>query len=425
MVETRAAGEQKFSVVEVCAGAGGQSLGLHKAGFEHLLAVEIDETAADTLRRNLGAPVVVGDVANPDVWDPADYADVTLFAGGVPCPPFSAAGQQLGTSDERDLFAWAIEQIPVIRPKAVMLENVRGLAAPRFAAYRQRILDRLDEFGFIGEWKLLHAADFGVPQLRPRFVLVALPAEDMAHFRWPESDERSRVTVGDALYDLMASGGWRHAKKWRSMANDIGPTLVGGSKKHGGADLGPTRAKQGWAKLAVDGRGIADTVPGKDSPSPTEVMPRLTIEMAARIQGWRKEDGYVFSGRKTSQYRQIGNAFPPPVARAIGEQILAALRREGDPRADLHGTAQLQDPVYRALSTSGHPLSLDELVAAYNEGSEVAVQQRLTALQRDFELEILDDGGTPRYRLGQFKGFTGQSDHWRHEMVSKFRSRVS
>ena len=188
------------TVVEVCAGAGGQSLGLHKAGFSHSLAVEIDATAADTLRSNLGAPVAVGDAASSDVWDPHDYRDVTLLAGGVPCPPFSIAGKQLGSSDERDLFAWAIEQVGVMRPRAVMLENVRGLSAPRFSAYRQRVVDRLDEYGYVGEWKLLHASDFGVPQLRPRFVLVAMRPEDHAYFHFPDTDTRETTTVGDALY---------------------------------------------------------------------------------------------------------------------------------------------------------------------------------------------------------------------------------
>lgn len=414
------------TVVEVCAGAGGQSLGLHKAGFRHVLAVEIDPTAAETLSRNLGVPVVVGDVADPEVWQPEDYAGATLLAGGVPCPPFSAAGKQLGTSDERDLFAWAIEQIPVLRPAAVMLENVRGLAAPRFAAYRQRILDRLSEFGFVGEWKLLFASDFGVPQLRPRFVLVAMPIDDLRYFHWPEADDSRRLTVGDALHSLMSLGGWKHADEWRAMANGIGPTLVGGSKKHGGADLGPTRAKQAWAQLGVDGRGIADSVPGADAPSPSQVLPRLTIEMAARIQGWTEEDNYEFSGRKTSQYRQIGNAFPPPVAQAIGSRILSALRREGEARGDVVDHVGLHDPVYRALSRSFRPLSIDELVAEYNEGSVAAVEQRIAALQRDFNLEILDEhSGSPRYMLGEFKGFTGQADHWRHEVVAKHRNRVS
>ncbi|MEW2013536.1 MULTISPECIES: DNA cytosine methyltransferase [Microbacterium] len=416
----------EFTVVEVCAGAGGQSLGLHKAGFKHSLAVEIDPTAASTLAANLGASVAVGDVANPEVWDPRDHVGVTLFAGGVPCPPFSIAGRQLGSSDERDLFAWAIEQVGIIQPRAVMLENVRGLSSPRFAAYRQHVIDRLDNFGYIGEWKLLHASDFGVPQLRPRFVLVAMRPEDHAYFRFPERSENGHTTVGNALRDLMAARGWEGADEWSALANDVGPTLVGGSKKHGGADLGPTRAKQGWAKLHVDGRGIADAAPDADAPSPTEWHPRLTIEMAARVQGWKPEDGWIFSGRKTSQYRQIGNAFPPPVAEAVGARIIAALSHEGTPRQDLAQSIDLHDPVYRALANASDALSLADLVRAHNEGSVASVERKITALSHDFDLEVLtDSSGVTRYRLGTFKGFTGQQDHLRHNFVAQHRNRVS
>lgn len=423
MSETKA---QEYTVVEVCAGAGGQSLGLHKAGFTHSLAVEIDPTAADTLAANLGASVAVGDVADPDVWDPRDHVGAALFAGGVPCPPFSIAGKQLGSSDERDLFAWAIEQVGTIQPRAVMLENVRGLASPRFAAYRQHVIDRLDQQGYVGEWKLLHASDFGVPQLRPRFVLVAMRPEDHAYFRFPEPNENGRTTVGNALHDLMAARGWVGADEWRGLANDVGPTLVGGSKKHGGADLGPTRAKQGWAKLHVDGRGIADAPPGADAPSPTEWHPRLTIEMAARVQGWKPEDDWVFSGRKTSQYRQIGNAFPPPVAAAVGSQIIAAFRNEGMPREDIGRSVDLHDPVYRALANASDALSLADLVRAQNEGSDASVERKITALSHDFDLEVFtDSSGVTRYRLGSFRGFTGQQDHMRHDYVAQHRNRVS
>jgi DNA (cytosine-5)-methyltransferase 1 len=425
VVNSEALGAQKLTVVEVCAGAGGQSLGLHKAGFTHSLAVEIDATAADTLRTNLQIPVVVGDVADASVWSPVDYVETSLLAGGVPCPPFSAAGKQLGTSDERDLFAWAIEQAAIIRPRAIMLENVRGLSAPRFAAYRQRVLDRLDELGYVGEWKLIHAADFGVPQLRPRFVLVAMPPDDMRYFHWPEVGVTSRVTVGEALHDLMAARGWRYADAWRDAANDIGPTLVGGSKKHGGADLGPTRAKASWAKLNVDGRGIADSAPDRRSPSFRTSPPRLTIAMAARIQGWHAEDEYEFSGRKTSQYRQIGNAFPPPVAEAIGHSIRAALSHEAMARTEPLGTVALHDPIYRALARSESPMSLAELVGVHNEGSTATVQQRLAAIGRDFDLLRVDVDGVERYMLGDFKGFTGQADHWRHDVVTQHRNRVS
>lgn len=416
----------EFTVVEVCAGAGGQSLGLHKAGFKHSLAVEIDSTAASTLAANLGAPVAVGDVANREVWDPRDHVGVTLFAGGVPCPPFSIAGKQLGSSDERDLFAWAIEQVGIIQPRAVMLENVRGFASPRFAAYRQHVIDRLDHHGYVGEWKLLHASDFGVPQLRPRFVLVAMRPEDHAYFRFPEPSDKDHTTVGNALRDLMAARGWQGADEWSALANGVGPTLVGGSKKHGGADLGPTRAKQAWAKLHVDGRGIADAAPDADAPSPTEWHPRLTIEMAARVQGWKPEDGWIFSGRKTSQYRQIGNAFPPPVAEAVGTRIIAALKNEGVPRQDLAQSIDLHDPVYRALANASDALSLADLVRAHNEASVASVERKITALSHDFDLEVLtDSSGVTRYRLGTFRGFTGQQDHVRHDFVAQHRNRVS
>jgi hypothetical protein len=99
-----------YRVVEICAGAGGQSLGLELAGFEHELSVELDPGAVATLRHNRPHwKVAVGDVASPAVWDPAEYTGIGLLAGGVPCPPFTIAGKQLGATDERDLFAWAIE----------------------------------------------------------------------------------------------------------------------------------------------------------------------------------------------------------------------------------------------------------------------------------------------------------------------------
>jgi DNA (cytosine-5)-methyltransferase 1 len=117
----------------------------------------------------------------------------------------------------------------------------------------------------------------------------------------------------------MAADGWKGADDWRKRANKIAPTLVGGSKKHGGPDLGPTRAKSEWAKLGVDGMGIADAPPAPDF----EGMPRLTVEMAARIQGFPAS--WKFEGRKTAAYRQVGNAFPPPVAKALGLSIARAL----------------------------------------------------------------------------------------------------
>ena len=212
----------QYRVVEICAGAGGQALGLELAGFEHDLAVELDPNAAATLRHNRPHwKVAVGDVANPDVWNPADYTGVDLLAGGVPCPPFTIAGKQLGATDERDLFAWAIELCGTVRPRALLLENVRGLSLPRFSAYRQHVLDRLAELGYAADWRLLQASDYGVPQLRPRFVLVAMCPADFAYFSWPEPRPAETATVGETLLDLMAESGWRGATGWAGKANDI------------------------------------------------------------------------------------------------------------------------------------------------------------------------------------------------------------
>ena len=338
-----------LDVVEICAGAGGQALGLERAGFEHALAVELDAAACATLRANRpGWKVAEGDVADQELWRPRDYRGVALLAGGVPCPPFTVAGRQLGATDERDLFAWAVELCGIIRPRALLLENVRGLSTSRFSAYRQHVLDRLRDLGYVPGWRLLHASDFGVPQLRPRTVLVALQPADAPWFRWPSPSPRRAATVGETLGDLMAARGWPGAAAWARRADRIAPTIVGGSKKHGGADLGPTRAKRAWAELGVDGIGVADSAPPPEADP--ALSPRLTCEMVVRLQGWQDDWGWRFSGRKTARYRQIGNAFPPPVAEAVGSAIRRALEHTGVPDAAAAGQgAYVHDPVFRVL----------------------------------------------------------------------------
>ncbi|GLY86467.1 DNA cytosine methyltransferase [Actinoallomurus iriomotensis] len=416
---------QTFKVVEICAGAGGQSLGLELAGFEHELAVELDANAANTLRHNRpGWKIAEGDVANPDIWNPADYKGVDLLAGGVPCPPFTIAGKQLGATDERDLFAWAIELCGIMEPRALMLENVRGLSMPRFSAYRQHVLDRLRELGYIGDWQLLHASDYGVPQLRPRFVLVAMKPDDFQYFQWPQKQDQAR-TVGETLQDLMAEDGWRWASYWAAGANDIAPTIVGGSKKHGGADLGPTRAKRAWDELGVNARVLGNGPPPKGSPKPVKgkqegFRPTLTCEMVARLQGWNGPDyKWTFTGRKTSNYRQIGNAFPPPVARAIGGQIHRALSHQGDPQPLVELTKTTHDPLYAVLRSASGFLTMDEINRRLEQPLHASVFERhINHLKQDFKIEI-EDGKVAAYRLESFKAFVGQEDHLRHEAFIK------
>lgn len=306
-------------VLELCAGGGGQALGLETAGFNHCALIDNDSSAVKTLRLNRpGWEVIEGDLNN---FDARPFSGVDLVAGGLPCPPFSIAGKKLGERDERNLFPAGLRIVAEAQPKAVMFENVRGILDPRFSTYRELIEARLKKLGYLCKWRLLNAADFGVPQLRPRVVLVALRTAFSDNFEWPDRLSPPPY-VGDTLFDLMSVRGWTGAEHWKRQARAIAPTIVGGSKKHGGPDLGPTRARQAWAELGVDGRGIAVEAPHPDFMG----MPKLTVRMVARLQGF--PDHWLFSGKKTPAYRQVGNAFPPPVAQAVGQSIASALVRK-------------------------------------------------------------------------------------------------
>jgi DNA (cytosine-5)-methyltransferase 1 len=306
-----------FSSIEFCAGAGGQAIGLEQAGFRHSALVEIEADFAKTLALNRPGWNVFAEDMNE--FDGRPYRGVDLFAAGLPCPPFSIAGKQLGELDERNLFPAALRLIDEIQPKAIMIENVRGFLSAVFDDYRSHLKQQLKALGYVADWRLLNASDFGVPQLRPRVVIVAVKRELSELFDWPAPFPHNPPTVGETLKDLMAANGWLGAEDWASRANDIAPTIVGGSKKHGGPDLGPTRARRAWASLGVEGRTIAEEAPERDYVG----MPRLTTRMVARLQGF--PDHWQFYGRKTTAYRQVGNAFPAPVAKAVANNLRIAM----------------------------------------------------------------------------------------------------
>ena len=190
--------------------------------------------------------------------------------------------------------------------------------------------------GFKSAWKLLNADDFGVAQKRPRTILIAVLKEHFELFEWPRANGSIKApTVGEALFEEISSKGWDGAVAWKSRANKVAPTVVGGSKKHGGPDLGPTRAKREWQALGVNAHRIADEdeIPREDFRGVVgrnglvregyENMPQLSVSMVAKLQGF--PTNWEFQGRKTHAYRQVGNAFPPPVAEAVGKKLMEAL----------------------------------------------------------------------------------------------------
>jgi len=307
-----------LTTLELCAGAGGQALGLEQAGIEHAGLIEIDSHACTTLRFNRPKwNVMQQDLTT--FTDASAFQGVDIVSGGLPCPPFSKAGKQLGENDERNLFPIAIDIVDQLRPRAVMIENVRGILDAVFEDYRTYIAGTLKKLGYITDWRLLNASDFGVPQLRPRVVFIAVQSGYADHFDWPEPGQAAAPTVGEVLYEQIAAKGWKGAKAWKRRANEIAPTIVGGSKKHGGPDLGPTRAKRAWAALGVNDHLLAEEPPARDFVG----MPHLTVPMVARLQGFPPE--WIFSGRKTNAYRQVGNAFPPPVACAVAQKLVHCL----------------------------------------------------------------------------------------------------
>ncbi|MEU3373828.1 DNA cytosine methyltransferase [Streptomyces sp. NPDC006660] len=327
------------SCVELCAGGGGQALGLERAGFRHAALCDVDADAAGTLLANRpGWNVLHRDVRTLSPAELYPTQDISLLAAGVPCPPFSLAGRQLGADDERDLFPAVVRLTAALGPRAVLIENVKGILQDKFADYRANVIRELQSLGYATDWRLLRSCDFGVPQLRPRAVLVALRPEAFDHFTWPvpTTCPETAPQVGHVLYESMASHGWELARQWADGASRIAPTLCGGSRKHGGPDLGPSRARQAWARLGVNGSSLADSPPRPGTPMPV----KLTVAQMALLQGFPSD--WTFIGGKTSAYRQIGNAFPPPVAEAVGRRIAAALTLADSPASRHAQTSSAQ-----------------------------------------------------------------------------------
>ncbi len=226
-VEPGREGTAVLTAIELCAGAGGQALGFEQAGIDHVGLLDIDKNACATLRLNRpNWNVLEGDLNS---FDGAAFGGVDIVAGGLPCPPFSVAGKQLGHRDERNLFPAMIRLVDQIRPKAVMIENVRGILDAVFQDYREYIAKQLTKLGYQTGWKLMNASDFGVSQLRPRVVCIAVRRECAEHFSWPEESRTPLKTVGELLYDLMVARGWRGAKAWREQANEAALGALDGS----------------------------------------------------------------------------------------------------------------------------------------------------------------------------------------------------
>jgi DNA (cytosine-5)-methyltransferase 1 len=313
--------ERGMTVLEICAGAGGQALGLEAAGFHHVGLVELDPDAAATMRHNQPDwPVIESDVRGIDL---SRFKGVDLLAGGIPCQPFSSSGRRKGRDDERDLFPEALRLVKELRPRAVMFENVTGLFNFAHTTHRLQILAQLQQLGYDAEWRVLSGIEFGLSQKRNRAILVGFRRGAIHRFRWPEAvtSVATAPSVGETLRDLMAANGWEHADRWARTACGHCLTLIGGSKLKSGIDLAQEKSREAWRRVGIDPNGRAYSAPPAGTPA--NHMPKLTLEMMARLQDF--PDTWTFQGPDLHKFHQIANAFPPRMARTMGLAVMRAL----------------------------------------------------------------------------------------------------
>jgi DNA (cytosine-5)-methyltransferase 1 len=322
--------------IDVCSGAGGLALGLERGGFDPVLVLDNNPIACETLRRNRPTWSVLetdlmdfDPINNPEPYDP-DAFDVDLLSAGLPRVKSSATTGRAETGLElRLLKAAVLLAAHVVQPKAFLIENVPDLVtAEAFEEVRDFIQSELVHLKYRFHWFILNAADFGVPQDRKQGVLVALKDPFFDRFHAPAPTSTRHTTAGEALLPSMSARGWYGAEEWAAQANRVAPTLVGGSDKRGGADLGLTGTKKAWAHMGINGGALSDEVPSPDGNQESDTsgspLKKLTVEQAAALQSF--PDDWVFAGKKTARYRQIGHASPPPVGEALGRAIADALR---------------------------------------------------------------------------------------------------
>ncbi|MFF9619987.1 DNA cytosine methyltransferase [Streptomyces griseosporeus] len=318
-----------LTFVDVCSGAGGLALGLERAGFEPRLLLDEDDDACRTLRANRPHwNVLQTDLVDFDPSEHPDSYDVDLLAAGLPRVKSSATVERADSDAEERLLRATVYLVHAIRPRAVLIENVPGLAhADEYQLFRDFAHAELTHLGYEFSWFVVNAVDFGVPQNRKQGVLVAVERHRSGAFRPPAPTVQEPRTVGEALLTSMASRGWPDAARWAAQADQPAPTLVGGSKNRGGADLGPTGAKRRWATMGVDAHTVGNEVPGPDFVWDPELgragMVKITVEQAALLQSF--PGSWEIAGLKTSRYRQVGHATPPPVGEALGRAVAEAL----------------------------------------------------------------------------------------------------
>lgn len=340
--EERTTPLRKYNLVELFAGGGGLAIGMEQAGLESIFLNEFDKHACATLRHNRPEwNVVEGDITNVDFTQIQEPVDI--LTGGFPCQAFSYAGKSLGFEDTRGtLFFEMARAIKELQPKVFMAENVKALLTHDDGKTLDTIKSVISELGYtLVEPRVLKAIFYKVPQKRERLILVAIRNDlaDKVSFHWPSPYKRI-MTLRDAFYagelydtDVPASEGQDYPQRkkeimaevpqggyWRDLSDDLQREYMGGSYFLGGGKTGMAR------RLSLDEPSLTlTTSPAQKQTErchPLETRP-LQVREYARIQTF--PDNWEFQGSKNAAYKQIGNAVPVNMAKAIGHSLVRLL----------------------------------------------------------------------------------------------------
>lgn len=332
--------QRPYNVVELFAGAGGLALGLEEAGFNEVGLVEIDRNACNTLRRNRpNWNVIEHDVVQVAERGIRTYLpdgiEVDLLSGGYPCQSFSYAGRRLGLEDVRGtMFYYYARILRDLMPKVFLAENVRGLVTHDKGRTLQSMIDVFTEIGYNVTWNVLKAVDYGVAQKRERIVIIGVRNDIHLDFRDPRPFGYI-PTLRDALIDVPASPGSVYPERkrrvldmvppggcWINLPDEVAADYMGRSYHSGGGRRGMAR-RISWDEPCLT-LTCSPAQKQTERCHPDETRPFTTREYA-RIQSF--PDEWVFEGSITNIYKQIGNAVPVKMAKAIGLAIVDLLNR--------------------------------------------------------------------------------------------------
>jgi DNA (cytosine-5)-methyltransferase 1 len=327
-----------LEAIDLFAGAGGLSLGLEAAGFVPKAAVESVPDACATYRsKHPETKVFEADISTVDFK--AMRGCFALVAGGPPCQPFSIGGKRLAADDPRNGIPQFLRALRELRPGAFVLENVAGMAAGARQPYLLAVIGQMEQLGYSTTWRVLEAADFGVPQKRRRLFIVGTKSAD--RFGFPPATHGSGVrrpyrSAGSVIGHEAPPGRPNTAIVTYALHPSLRPSAYHGQLYNGGGrpieltKPAPTMlASMGGNKTPwVDTLGIVPEyhvhllAGGSPRCGLVPGARRITVEEAALLQGF--PTGTTFAGRPSSQYRQVGNAVPP----ALAEHVGLALRRQ-------------------------------------------------------------------------------------------------